>query len=428
MLATASALLKKIESTPVKPAKKVALAYSGGLDSSLCVALAHHKYQVEQLIAVTVDVGQGMEEMEIAIDKARVLGFQPVIIDAREEFATQWLPRAIKANSSYEGYPVSTSMTRQLIAAKVAQLAIAQGCDAIMEGSTGKGNDQYRMHNVFTLFAPKLQVLVPVRDFDLTRTEEMALCEHFGVPVTEVIVGGDDKTMWCRSIASGGIGLDTELPDDVWLWLTPPAKAPDEPTTLKLTWQNGLPVALNDTKLPLDQIIEQLNTIGGANGIGKIDLFEDGIMGLKSREIYEAPAATILLKVHRDLEQFCLTKEEIQLKRQLDAQWSKLVYHGEWFHPLKEAIDAFIASTQKVVSGEYVVELYKGNVDIRSRSSSSGLFFPDIRSINSASFNQKECAPAAHIRGLPYELIARRHHLAATSGEGHQQRRSCCGK
>ena len=144
-------------------------------------------------------------------------------------------------------------------------------------------------------------------------------------------------------------------------------------------------------------------------------------MGLKSREIYEAPAATILLKVHRDLEQFCLTKEEIQLKRQLDAQWSKLVYHGEWFHPLKDAIDAFIASTQKAVNGEYVIELYKGNIDIRSRLSSSGLFFPDIRSINSASFNQKECAPAAHIRGLPYQLIARRNQLAATSGEGKQQ-------
>ena len=131
-------------------------------------------------------------------------------------------------------------------------------------------------------------------------------------------------------------------------------------------------------------------------------------MGLKSREIYEAPAATILLKVHRDLEQFCLTKEEIQLKRQLDAHWARLVYHGEWFHPLKDAIDAFIASTQKVVNGEYTVDLYKGNIDIRSRSSASGLFFPDIRSIKSASFNQKECAPAAHIRGLPYELIARR--------------------
>jgi len=181
-----------------------------------------------------------------------------------------------------------------------------------------------------------------------------------------------------------------------------------------------LPVALNGMALPLDQLIEQLNAIGGANGIGKIDIFEDGIMGLKSREIYEAPAATILLKLHRDLEQFCLTKEEIQLKRELDAYWARLVYHGEWFHPLKEAIDAFIASTQKVVSGEYVIELYKGTIDIRSRSSASGLFFPDIRSIKSASFNQKECAPAAHIRGLPYELIARRNKMAGIfSGQEH---------
>jgi argininosuccinate synthase len=407
--------LHKVASVDVPAGKSIALAYSGGLDSTLCVKLSQQKYHARNLLAISVDVGQGEAEIQESIERAETLGISPLIIDAKQEFTEQWLSKAIQANSDYNGYPVSTSMTRQLIAAHVAQKALELGCDALMEGSSGKGNDQYRMHNVFSLFAPGLSIFVPVRDFDLTRGEEQLLMEHYGVPVEEVIAGGDDKTMWCRSIASGGIGLDTELPDSIWLWLTPPAKAPDKPTTLKLTWQNGLPVALNDTTLPLDQIIEQLNTIGGANGIGKIDLFEDGIMGLKSREIYEAPAATILLNVHRDLEQFCLTKEEIQLKRQMDAQWSKLVYHGEWFHPLKEAIDAFIASTQKVVNGEYVVELYKGNIDIRSRSSSSGLFFPDVRSINSASFNQKECAPAAHIRGLPYELIARRNQLAASS-------------
>lgn len=416
--------LRKISSVEVPQGKSIALAYSGGLDSTLCVKLARQKYHARNLVAISVDVGQGTTELQESIARAEQLGITPLIIDAKQEFTAQWLSKAIQANSDYNGYPVSTSMTRQLIAARVAQQALELGCDALMEGSSGKGNDQYRMHNVFSLFAPGLSIFVPVRDFDFTRGEEQLLMEHYGVPVEEVIAGGDDKTMWCRSIASGGIGLDTELPASIWLWLTPPAKAPDRPTTLKLTWQNGLPVALNDTNLPLEQIIEQLNVIGGANGIGKIDLFEDGIMGLKSREIYEAPAATILLKLHRDLEQFCLTKEEIQLKRQLDAQWSKLVYHGEWFHPLKEAIDAFIASTQKVVNGEYIVELYKGNIDILTRSSTSGLFFPDVRSINSASFNQKECAPAAHLRGLPYELIARRNNIAvhsATLGEGEQQ-------
>src|SRR5215469_14811600 len=404
--------LHKIATVDVPQGRHIALAYSGGLDSTLCVKLSQLKYHARQLTAITVDVGQGDAEIQESTERAVKLGIKPLVIDAKQEFTQEWLTKAIQANSDYNGYPVSTSMTRQLIAAHVAQKARKLGCDALMEGSTGKGNDQYRMHNVFSLFAPGTPIFVPVRDFDLTRGEEQLLMDYYGVPVEEVIAGGDDKTMWCRSIASGGIDLTTELPDSIWMWLTPPAKAPDKPTTLTLSWQNGLPVALNGSTLPLDQIIEQLNIVGGANGIGKIDLFEDGIMGMKSREIYEAPAASILLKLHRDLEQFCLTKEEIQLKRQLDAQWANLVYHGEWFHPLKGAIDAFIATTQKVVNGQYTFELYKGNIDICSRSSASGLFFPDIRSIKSASFNQKECAPAAHLRGLPFELIARRNKLA----------------
>ena len=407
--------LQKVAAVDVPQGKHIALAYSGGLDSTLCVKLSQLKYHARSLTAITVDVGQGEDEIQQSTARAMQLGISPLIIDAKQEFTELWLSKAIQANSDYNGYPVSTSMTRQLIAAKVAQKGLEIGCDALMEGSSGKGNDQYRMHNVFSLFAPGTPIFVPVRDFDLTRGEEQLLMEHYGVPVEEVITGGDDKTMWCRSIASGGIDLTTELPDSIWMWLTPPFRSPDQPTTLTLSWQNGLPVALNGTALPLDAIIEQLNITGGANGIGKIDIFEDGIMGLKSREIYEAPAATILLKLHRDLEQYCLTKEEIQWKRQLDAQWAKMVYHGEWFHPLKDAIDAFIATTQKAVKGEYVVELYKGNIDIRERSSSSGLFFPDVRSIKSASFNQKECAAAAHIRGIPYELIARRNNMANIS-------------
>ena len=412
--------VKKITEVEVPQGKHIALAYSGGLDSTLCVELSHLKYHTRKLTAITVDVGQGEAEIKLSTERAAKLGITPLVIDAKQEFTEQWLRKAIQANSDYNGYPVSTSMTRQLIAAHVAQKALELDCDALMEGSTGKGNDQYRMHNVFSLFAPGIPIFVPVRDFDLTRGEEQLLMEYYGVAVEEVITGGDDKTMWCRSIASGGIDLTTELPDSIWMWLTPPIKAPDKPITLTLSWQNGLPMALNGKQLPLDQIIEQLNIIGGANGIGKIDLFEDGIMGIKSREIYEAPAATILLKLHRDLEQFCLTKEEIQLKRQLDAQWANLVYHGEWFHPLKDAIDAFIATTQKVVHGEYTVELFKGNIDIRARSSSSGLFFPDIRSIKSASFNQKECAPAAHLRGIPFELIARRNKMTTAGFEGEE--------
>ncbi len=400
--------LAKLQAVSVPQVKKIALAYSGGLDSALCVVLAREKYGAEELVPIMVDIGQGQEEIDAGLAKAKQLNIEPIILDVKDEFSEQWVKKAIQANSDYNGYPVSTSMTRQLIAAVVAQRAVEMGCDALMEGSTGKGNDQYRMHNVFTLFAPGLEILVPVRDFDLTRTEEMALCEHFGVPVTEIIVGGDDKTMWCRSIASGGIGLETELPDDVWLWLTPPYKAPDQPTTITVTFEQGVPVAVNGQRLPLKELIPLLNELGGKNGIGKLDLWEDGIMDLKSREIYEAPAATIILKLHRDLEGWCLTKDEIVFKKLVDQRWASLVYHGEWYQPLRTDLDAFIAQTQKVVNGEYTVNLYKGNVDIVKRQSDSGLFMPELRAIQSASFNQQLCGPAAQIRGLPYEVLAKR--------------------
>lgn len=210
-----SEILEKINSTPIQKGQKVAVAFSGGLDSSLAIPLLKHIYEAKEIIPITIDVGQGEEEIKEMYEKAAELGIQPIMIDAKEEFSKEWLSKAIQANSDYNGYPVSTSMTRQLVARIIALKAKELGCDAILEGSTGKGNDQYRMHNVFKLFAPKLDVLVPVRDFNLTRLEEQLLCTHWGVPVTEQIVGGDDKTLWCRSIASGAIDLNQPIPDNV---------------------------------------------------------------------------------------------------------------------------------------------------------------------------------------------------------------------
>ena len=401
------AALKKVEQTEVPAVKKIAMAFSGGLDSTLCIVLSREKYQAE-VVAITIDIGQGQDEIDQAFAKAKQLDLEPILIDAKDEFAEQWLTKAIQANSDYLGYPVSTSMTRQLIAAKVAQKAVELGCDALMEGSSGKGNDQYRMHNVFSVFAPELKILVPVRDFDLTRTEELALCEHYGVPVTEIISGGDDKTMWCRSIASGGIGLDTELPDNIWMWLTPPEKAPDQPATVSITFKNGIPVALNGKQMALTELIPALNELGGANGIGKIDIFEDGIMDLKSREIYEAPAAKVILAVHKDMESATLTKQQLIFKKNVDATWASLVYHGEWFQPLKANLDAFVASTQHVVQGTWTVKLYKGSIEIVKRQSNALLFRPEIRSIAATGFNQQLAGPAAYIRGLPFQVIALR--------------------
>jgi argininosuccinate synthase len=408
MLAFKSKVLEKIEATPVKTAKKVALAYSGGLDSSLCAVLAKEKYKVDDLLPITVDVGQGQDEMDAAIHKAKVLGITPIVVDVKDEFASNWLAKAIQANSNYGGYPVSTSMTRQLIASKIAVLALQLGCDAIMEGSSGKGNDQYRMHNVFKLFAPQLDVLVPVRDFDLTRGDEEELSKELGIPITEVMQGGDDKTLWCRSLASGAIGLNQPIPENAWLWLKSPAKQKSTPTQVSVTFDHGVPVALDGLKMPLPEIVAKLNVIAGNHGIGKIDIFEDGIMGLKSRELYEAPAAAVLLKLHHDLEQFTLTKEELDFKAGVDQKWASLVYHGAWFSPLKSALDAFIETTQAQVSGTVTANLFHGTIDLESRQSNHSLFFPEIRGLQSRSFNQQLCGPAAQIGGLPWEVLAKR--------------------
>ena len=265
----AEAIIKKVEATPVPDVKKVALAYSGGLDSSLSIELLRRIYKVDEIVAITIDVGQGADEIELSEKKARELGIEPILLDARDEFTDEWLTKAIRANCDYNGYPVSTSMTRQLVARIVALEGLKRGCDALMEGSTGKGNDQYRMHNVFKMFATELKVLVPVRDFDLTRSEEQELCEAWGVPVTELITGGDDKTMWCRSIASGAIDLNQKLPDHIWMWLKPPAIAADEPVEVTIAFRAGLPVSLNGKPMKLDDLIAELNVIAGGACVGR---------------------------------------------------------------------------------------------------------------------------------------------------------------
>ena len=401
-------ILKKIEKTKAPEVNKVAVAYSGGLDSSLAIELLRRKYKAKKILPITIDIGQGEDEVLESRRKAKILKIKPLFFDLRKEFTEVWIARAIQANSDYLGYPVSTSMTRQIVARKAAEVARAEGCDAILEGSSGKGNDQYRMHNVFKMFAPGLKILVPVRDFDLTRLEEEALCRAWGVPVTEMITGGDDKTMWCRSIASGAIDLNQPLPDNIWMWYRPIERSPDKPSFISLEFEKGIPTKLNGKRKPLGEIIPALNIIGGIHSIGKIDMFEDGIMDLKSREIYEAPGATILLKLHRDLEQFCLTKDEVQFKKGVDQKWAYLIYHGMAYHPLRYDLDAFIETSQKMVNGKYKVKLFKGSIEIVNRESKTSLFSPEIRSIKTTGFDQRRCADAAFVRGLPFEILAKR--------------------
>jgi len=261
-------------------------------------------------------------------------------------------------------------------------------------------------------FAPGLSVVAPIRDFNLTRRDEEALCRAWGVPYdTDLPSGGDDVTLWCRSIASGSIDLETALPHDVWLWYRDPADAQRyerEPRTVRIRFTEGRPTALDGEALPLIEIVRELNRVAGARGIGKIDVIEDGILGLKSREIYEAPGATVLLAAHRDLEHLCLTDLELEFKALVDARWTQLVYGAHAVHPLVGALDAFVAETQRAVSGELTIRLVAGTVDVIGRSAAASLYSRALRHLDHQPFDQRRLEGAVLAHGLQYEALSER--------------------
>jgi argininosuccinate synthase len=386
-------------------AKTVALAYSGGLDSTLIAILLKERYGFERVIPVLVDVGQGQEEIDMAKERARVLGVDVRFIDSKEVFATEYVFRCIKANGSYEGYPVGTSMSRVLIASLVAQVAIEQGAEAVAHGCTGKGNDQFRMESTFRYFAPQLQIVAPVRELNLSRIDEEDMLGKHGIdPKRKRGVLGGDINMWSHSIGSGQVeDLRSQFPED-YFWIAPLDKTPDKPTEVTIEFRNGVPVDVDGIKDPVEMILH-LNDVGGRNGIGAIDMMEDGIIGLKSRELYEAPAATVLLTAHADLEHLTLAKEQLRLKGIVDSTWADMVYHGLWLHPLRKDLDAFVDSTQRYVDGILRLRLHKGVMSIVERRSEKSLFAPELRSVKKAGFDQRDSTGAVKIYGVPFMLF-----------------------
>jgi argininosuccinate synthase len=391
-----------------KPNGKTAVsAYSGGLDSTIVLIFLKEKYGFDKVVPVLVDVGQGEEEIQTAFERAKILGIEPVFIDAKEEFVKDWIFRCIKANGSYQGYPVGTSMTRVLIATKCVEVARKVGATAIAHGCTGKGNDQFRIETTVSYLAPDIRNIAPIREFNLMRAEEEEILKKYGItPKRRRGKLGGDINMWSHSMGSGQVeDLVSQYPED-YIWTVAPEEAPDKPRELTITFKEGVPVRVDDIVDPVEMIL-YLNKVGGENGVGRIDILEDGMIGLKSRELYEAPAATILLKVHGDLEQLTLTKEQLQLKQYIDKLWAEIVYHGMWVHPLRKDLDAFIDSTQVHVNGTYRIKLYKGNVDIVERQSESALFSPEMRSVKRAGFDQRDSTGAVRIHTIPYQLLGK---------------------
>jgi argininosuccinate synthase len=362
---------------------RVLLLYSGGLDTSVMLKWIQEQYDAE-VVALTVDLGQPDENFDVIRDKALRLGaLDCLVVDAKEQFAHDYVLPAIKANALYGGgYPLFTALGRPLIAKLAVENAREAGCDTIAHGCTGKGNDQVRIEATVATLDPDMKIIAPVRGWQMGREEEIAYAREHGIPIkggTEIPPYSVDDNIWGRSSEGGPIEDLSEPPhEDVFEIVTPPQKAPDEPESVVIDFERGCPVALNGERLGLVELIEHVAALGGRHGVGIVDHIEDRIVGLKVRDIYEVPAAEILLTAHKDLEKLVGTIHQNNFKPELDRHWAYLVYAGLWYEPLLADLNALMDSVNAQVSGRVTVRLYKGNASVVARESPNALYDPKL--------------------------------------------------
>ncbi len=383
--------------------EKIVLAYSGGLDTSVLIKYLQEKYNA-QVITVTVDVGQ-QEDLKAAEEKAKKLGvLKHFSVDAKDEFAANYIFPAIKSNALYEGkYPISTSLSRPLIASKMVEIAEREGATTLAHGCTGRGNDQVRFDITLGSLAPNKKIIAPVREWGMTREEEIAYAKIKGIPVsTAAKKYSIDASVWGRAIECGLLeDASQEPPEDAYEWTVSAEKAPDKAEFVTLEFEAGVPVAVNGEGMKPLELVEAMNKIAGRNGVGRIDHIEDRLVGIKSREVYECPAATVILEAHKDLEKMVMTRHQVIFKQQIDAEWVFLAYAGLWVDPLKEDLDAFINKSQENVNGDVKLKLYKGSMLIVGRSSPMSLYDKNLANYNiKTSFNQSYSKGFIELWGL----------------------------
>jgi argininosuccinate synthase len=366
----------RIASYQADPAEigRVLLLYSGGLDTSVMVKWIQERYGAE-IVTLTVNVGQPGEDYEVVTGKAKLLGaVETVVVDAREEFVEEYVLRAIRANALYGGgYPLFTALSRPLIGKLAVQAAREHGCDTIAHGCTGKGNDQVRLEGTIATLDPDLKILAPVREWRMGREEEIQYARDQGIPMkggTEVSPYSLDDNLWGRSSEGRTIeNLDEPPPDDVFQLVTRPEEAPDEPQIVTIGFEQGRPVSIDGERLGLVELLERAGELGQRHGAGIVDHIEDRIVGLKVRDVYEVPAAAIVLTAHRELEKLVSTIHQNNFKAALENHWAYLVYAGLWLEPLRQDLDAYMESVNRFVTGEVAVKLYRGSVTPVRRSS-----------------------------------------------------------
>ena len=386
-------------------AQCLVLAYSGGLDTSVAIPWIKENYDLD-VVTLTVDVGQGDDLVAIEQKALNVGAVQHYSLDARREFVEEYVFAGIKANALYEGkYPLSTALARPVIVSKLVDIARKERAVAVAHGCTGKGNDQVRFDVGIKSLAPDLRIIAPIREWNMTRPEEIQYANRKGIPVPVDLDRpySIDQNLFGRSIESGVLeDARHEPPADVYEWTVPPEEAPNEPEYVEIEFERGVPVALDGDSLSPDRLIEDLNAIAGRHGVGRIDHLEDRLVGIKSREVYECPAAAVLLDAHRDLEKAVMTRHELWFKHQVDQQWSFLIYTGLWYDPLREDLDAFIDKTQERVTGTVRVKLYKGLASVVGRSSPMSLYDTNLATYEPGSrFDQKWSVGFIEVWSLP---------------------------
>ncbi|MCL2545734.1 MAG: argininosuccinate synthase [Oscillospiraceae bacterium] len=397
----------------MKQIKKVVLAYSGGLDTSIIIPWLKESYDCE-VIAVTADVGQGAE-LDGLEAKALASGASKLYVeDLRQEFVDEFVIPTLKAGAVYEnGYLLGTSFARPVMARRIAEIAKKEGADAIAHGCTGKGNDQVRFELTIKAFAPKMAIIAPWREWSISSREEaIDYAEANNIPLrfTKETSYSRDKNLWHLSHE----GLDLEDPaqqpdfDSLLQLGVSPMKAPDEQETVIIDFEQGTPTALNGQKMDSVALLAKLNAIGGKNGVGIVDLVENRLVGMKSRGVYETPGGAILYRAHAILETITLDKETARIKAQLAQKFADLVYNGQWFTPLREALSAFVNNTQRTVTGQVKLLLYKGNVINAGVSSPHSLYSEEMATFDESSYNQKDAEGFINLFGLPVVVKALR--------------------
>ncbi|MFH1257940.1 MAG: argininosuccinate synthase [Candidatus Micrarchaeota archaeon] len=377
-----------------KSAKTVVLLYSGGLDTSCMLKWIQEQYGCK-LITLTVDLGQPADFDEIK-KKAENLGAEKsYVVDAKEEFAYDYVGKAIKANAFYEGaYPISTALGRPLIAKKAVEIALMEGADAIAHGCTGKGNDQVRLEASILAMKPEMKIIAPIRSWKMGREAEIKYAGENGIPIPQKSKYSTDENLWGRSVECDVLEQpEMEPPEDAFEWCTLPTNAPDEPEYVKLGFEQGLPVAINGVKKGPVELISQLNLIAGSHGIGIIDHMEDRVVGLKSREVYECPGAICILKAHKDLQKSVSTIHQNHFLPMLEEKWAQMVYCGLWQDPLKENLDAVFGSANENVGGEVTLKLFKGNAQVVGRKSANMLYDLNLATYGENQTFSQQCSP-----------------------------------